>query len=101
LSKLLLDLRVPDKYDKATMADIIRQLCTQVNRLSEGTLSARYQAQASVPTSVAAAVGDVVWDSNVTVLGTVGSQYVRLGWICNVASQTAPTFQEIRVMTGT
>lgn len=104
MSKLVLDLKVPSDYNKATLADIIRTICQQVNQLSEGQITARYQAQASQPSSVPAAVGDIVWDSNATVRGSVApglaASYVRLGWVCTVGSPTAPTFQEIRVLTG-
>lgn len=88
--------RVPSEYNRATIADIIRSICGQVDSHSEGVIAARYQARASIPVSVAAAVGDIVWDSNATV--TNGT--VRLGWICNVSSPTAPTFQEVRVLAG-
>jgi hypothetical protein len=105
VSKLVLDLRVPNEYKRSDLADVIRAICNQVNTLSEGRITARYQAQASVPVSVAAAVGDVIWDSNATVRGSVApgvaASYVRLGWVCTVASPTAPTFQEMRVLTGT
>lgn len=104
MSKLLLDLKVPPDYRKADLTDIIRIICNQVNQLSEGRITARYQAQASVPSSVAAAVGDMVWDSNATVRPSVApgvaSSYVRLGWVCNVASPTNATWQEMRVLTG-
>jgi len=104
LSKLVLDLKVPTDYKKSDLADIIRTICNQVNLLSEGRITARYQAQASVPSSVSAAVGDCVWDSNATVRGSVApgvaSSYVRLGWICTVASPTNATWQEMRVLTG-
>jgi hypothetical protein len=104
LSKLLLDLRVPPEYKKSDLAEIIRVICGQVNRLSEGRISARYQAQVSVPSSVAAEVGDIVWDSNPTVLGSVApglaASYVRMGWVCTVESPTNATWQEIRVLTG-
>lgn len=94
MSKLYLDSKVPATYDKAVFASILRAVMNEVNPLAEGKIAGRYAAQVSMPTSVAAAVGDIVWDSNATV--TRGS--VRLGWICNVASLTAPTFQEIRVL---
>jgi hypothetical protein len=104
VSKLVLDLRVPDKYDRSALSEIIRAVCSQVNTLSEGRITARYQAQESVPTSVAAAVGDIIWDSNATVRASVApgiaASYVRLGWICNVESPTNATFQEMRVLTG-
>jgi len=101
----VLDLKVPHDYSQATLADIIRTICNQVNTLSEGKISARYQAQVSVPVSVGAGVGDFVWDSNTTVRGSVSpgnaASYVRLGWVCNVADPTNPTWQEMRVLTGT
>jgi hypothetical protein len=104
LSKLVLELKVGSKYDRQTFTDIIRQICQQVNKLSEGGITARYQAQVSVPVSVAAAVGDVVWDSNTTVRGSVApgvaASYVRTGWVCTVGSPTNATWQEMRVLTG-
>lgn len=103
MSKLVLDLKVPDKYNKATFADIIRAITAQVNSLSEGAIQARYQAQVSSPASVAAQVSDIVWDSNATVRGSVApgvaASYVRVGWICTVAGNPA-TWQEIRTLTG-
>ena len=104
MSKLVLEFRVPAEYNKQTLTDIIRAICTQVNMLSEGSISARYQAQISVPAgSVAAQVGDIVWDSNTTVRGSVApavaASYVRLGWVCTVAG-TPGTWQEIRVPNG-
>jgi hypothetical protein len=104
VGKLVLDLRVPTDYKKAELAEIVRAICGQVNTLSEGRISARYQAQVSVPVSVAAAVGDVVWDSNTTVRGSVApgvaSSYVRIGWVCTVGSPTNATWQEMRLLTG-
>ena len=105
MSKLFLEFQVPDKYDQSDFRDIISEITSQLNKLSEGRLSARYQAQASVPTTVVAhAVGDIVWDSNPTVIGSiapgVAANYVRLGWVC-VAPGTPGTLQEIRVAIGT
>lgn len=104
MSKLVLDLKVPNNYDRSALAEIIRAVCTQVNTLSEGRITARYQSQVSVPSSVAADVGDVIWDANATVRGSVApgvaSSYVRVGWICTVESPTNATWQEMRVLTG-
>jgi hypothetical protein len=104
LSKLVLELRVPNDYKKSDFTEIIRAICQQVNTLSEGRITAKYQAQSSVPSSVAAQVGDVTWDSNTTVRGSVApgvaSSYVRIGWICTVGSPTNATWQEMRVLTG-
>ena len=104
MSKLSLDNQVPPDYDRSNFALIMRAIMGQVNPLSEGRLAARYQAQASMPSSVAAAVGDVVFDSNCTVRGSVApgvaASYVRMGWVCTVASSTNATWQEMRVLTG-
>jgi hypothetical protein len=87
------------------MVRIIRAICQQENLHAEGRLAARYQAQESTPSSIAGAVGDIVWDSNCTVRGSVApgvaSSYVRLGWVCTVESPTNATWQEMRVLTGT
>ena len=101
MSKLLLDLRVPDKYDKATMADIIRQLCTQVNQLSEGGITARYQADTTTPagSAVAYVAGDMKWNKSPSELGSAGSKYVVLGWL-NVTAGSPGTFVEVRALTG-
>ena len=103
MSKLALEQQVPAQYDKAAISGIVRAITGQVNSLSEGALQARYQAQVSVPVSVAAGVGDIVWDSNTTVRGSVApgvaASYVRLGWVCTVAGNPA-TWQEIRTLTG-
>lgn len=104
MSKLVLDFKVPSAYDRSSFSEIIRAICSQVNTLSEGRISAKYQAQVSVPTSVAAAVGDMVWDSNTTVRGSVApgvaASYVRTGWVCTVESPTNATWVEMRVLTG-
>src|SRR3990167_10977945 len=106
MSKLVLELQVPDKYDKPTLARVIQAICYQVNLLSEGSITARYQAQASVPSSSAVAYvqGDMVWDSNPTVRASVApgvaSNYVRLGWL-SVAPGKPGTFVEVRTLTGT
>jgi hypothetical protein len=104
LSKLVLDLRVPVEYDRSKLAEIIRAICQQVNTLSEGRITARYQAQSSVPASVAAGVGDVVWNINPTVVGSVApgiaASFVNMGWVCTVESPTNATWQEMRVLTG-
>lgn len=106
MSKLVLDSKIPEKYDRATFADIFRAIQNQVNTLSESKRSAMYNAQASVPTSVAAAVsfavGDFIPDSNCTVRGAGGSQYVRRGWICvSPGTGATATFAEDRGLTGT
>ena len=86
------------------MTEIIRSICNQTNSLSEGRLAARYQAQASIPASVAASVGDVVWNSNPTVVngtvtGTLVGNYIVEKWICTVGDPSNATWKEVRVLT--
>lgn len=104
MSKLNLDGQVPPEYDRAVLAQLFRAIMNQANPLAEGRMVARYQAQVSVPSSVAAAVGDVVFDSNTTVRGSVApglaASYVRIGWVCTVSSPTNATWQELRLLTG-
>jgi hypothetical protein len=108
LSKLVLDLRVPNQYDKQVITDIIRAVCTQVNNLSEGKLSARYQAQTTHPStnaSVAYAKGDIVWNSDPTEIGSVAAgiaaKYVLAGWIVvNPGIGPNATWKDIRWLTG-
>ena len=105
MSRLVLDLVVPANYNRQAMQDIVRQLCQQVNQLSEGAIQARYSASTSAPSGSAVpyAVGDITWDSNATVRGSAGpgvaASYVRLGWVCTAAGSPG-THQEIRVLTG-
>jgi hypothetical protein len=106
VSKLVLDLKVPSEYKKTDFAEIIRAICNQVNTLSEGKLTARYNAQESMPSSVATAVsfavGDFIPDANCTVRGSAGSQYVRSGWrVVSPGTGATATFVEVRELTGT
>lgn len=100
LSSLNLGFQVPAKYDKNTLTDIIRAITNQVNRLSEGSISARYRAASAVPSGSAVSYvqGDIVWDSQATEQSTVGATYVRLGWVCT-QNGSPGTFKEMRVVT--
>lgn len=97
--------KVPTQYERQSITEIFRAIFTQTDTLAEGRIAGRYQAQVSVPTGTAIAynVGDIVWDSNTTVRGSVApgiaASYVRLGWVCTVAGNPG-TFQEMRVLTG-
>jgi hypothetical protein len=108
LSKLLLELLVPSRYDPQALTSIVRAVCLQVNQLSEGQITAKYNAQVSVPSgaSISYQVGDFIADSNQTVRGSVApglaASYVREGWICTSPGTGATaTFVEKRVLTGT
>lgn len=105
MSKLNLEFRVPAEYKKADLTEIVREICKVVNQVTDGRLTA-FNAQASVPATTAAAVsfavGDFIPDSNCTVRGVAGSQYVRVGWRCvSPGSGATATFVESRELTGT
>jgi len=80
------------------------KLCQQqLNRLSSGSISASTTATTAPPPPKSVtmyAQGDFIRNSNPTVLGTAGSRYVLIGWVC-VAGGTPGTWVESRTLTGT
>jgi len=76
-----------------------RQIAQQVNALSEGLILASYTALTAAPTSGTWMQGDRVKNKTPSELGTAGSKYVTLGWICTVAG-TPGTWLECRALTG-
>lgn len=76
-----------------------KEVAQQVNRLSEGALSASYTARSSVPTSGTWAQGDFIRNSAPSELGSAGSKYVITGWICTVAGNPG-TWVQSRNLTG-
>lgn len=101
MSKLASAVKLPETYRKSDLFKILTEIDSQVNGLSEGRVSSNYNAQTAIPTSsvVPYSKGDRIWKSNVTVQGTVGAQYVTVGWICT-ASGTPGTWVEMRTLTG-
>ncbi len=81
------------------LTQVLRNVATQVNQLSEGRIAARYTAQTSVPTTGTYQQGDFVTNSAPTELGTTPNKYVIEGWLC-VASGTPGTFVQKRFLTG-
>jgi hypothetical protein len=70
-----------------------------LNLLTDGRLAGTNNATAAAPTSGTHAQGDVVRNSAPTELGTAGSKYVVLGWIC-VVGGTPGTWLQTRTLTG-
>lgn len=105
MSRLSLELKVPAGYEKAAFSEIVRAICQQINVVSEGKITARYNAVTVAPSgsAVAYAPGDFVADINATVGASIGSgvplAYIRQGWI-NVAAGSPGTIQELRIPTG-
>lgn len=80
---------------------LIRELknhAQQVNAVSEGRLAGTYNAQSSVPTDGAYAVGDVVRNSAPAELGSTPNKYVVYGWMC--LDDSPLTFVQMRFLTG-
>lgn len=98
MSKLNLSLRTPDQYNKQSEFDFRQKVEQQVNALSEGRLSAKYNAMSSAPTTGDYAVGDFVPNSAPSELGIIGSKYVIEGWVCSSVSPLA--FWQKRFLTG-
>ena len=76
-----------------------REVASQVNSLSEGSVYATYNAATAPPTGGTYAQGDVIRNSAPVETGTVGSKYVVTGWIA-VAGGTPGTWVPMRTPTG-
>ncbi len=81
---------------------LIKEIGTQLNQLSEGQVVAAYNAATAAPTGSAVNYnqGDFIRNLTPTVLGTAGSQYTILGWVCTVAGAPG-TWVACRALTGT
>ena len=101
MPKLNLEQFVHQEYDRSLMTEMARQIEDAINRLSSGAIYQHYNATTSAPTgtTVAHSLGDFVKNATPTELGTAGSMYLVVGWLC-VASGTPGTFREARVLTG-
>lgn len=76
-----------------------KQVAQQVNALSEGRLSATYNAYTAAPTTGTWAKGDYIKNSNPAEAGVALSKYVVLGFVCTVAG-TPGTWLQCRALTG-
>jgi hypothetical protein len=88
-----------NEYNRGTVEDKFREVCNQLNGLSEGRIANRNNALASTPTAGTFKQGDFVANSTPSEAGTAGGKYIVTGWICTV-SGTPGTFKESRVLTG-
>jgi hypothetical protein len=96
--RLNLNNRVPPQYDLQTFAKILTDIQNQLNALSEGQLVGRYNATTSAPTAGTYAIGDIVYNSNPSELGSSPNKYILLAWMCTDDSPL--TFKELRCLTG-
>lgn len=79
--------------------DLLRRIAYQLNLLSEGAISAKYNALAAPPTSGKWARGDWVENSAPSELGATGAKYVVQGWRCTVSGEPG-TWMAARTLTG-
>ena len=91
--------KTPRKPVDADTGDWYRQVAQQVNNLSEGMISASYNALVAAPTTGTWAQGDFIKNRTPTELGAAASKYVVIGFIC-VASGTPGTWLQARTLTG-
>jgi hypothetical protein len=90
--------RIPREYNAQSFDAILVEMQNQINSLSEGMLTGRYNAQTSVPTTGTYNVGDIVYNATPSELGAPGSKYILLAWMCTVSDPL--TFRELRCLTG-
>lgn len=99
--KLNLNVNLPQVNSPTFISQLyvlFRAIAVQVNNLSDGLLTASYSS-ATAPTTGTHALGDYCKNSSPTELGTTGSKYIIVGWICT-AEGTPGTWQESRTLTG-
>ena len=71
----------------------------QINGISEGSITATYNAAAAAPTTGTWLKGDYIRNSAPAEAGAASSKYVILGWVCSV-SGTPGTWLQCRTLTG-
>lgn len=70
-----------------------------INLMTDGRLTGTNNAMPTAPLGGMYAIGDYVRNSTPSELGTAGSKYVVLGFLCTVGG-TPGTFVQARALTG-
>lgn len=78
---------------------LLRDICAQLNAITEGQCYAFHAAMTAAPTTGTYAVGDFILNSAPAEAGTAGSKYIVHGWRCTVAG-TPGTWLACRFLTG-
>lgn len=76
-----------------------REIARQVNALSEGSITAVYNAASAAPTTGTWARGDQIRNGAPAELGTAGVKFVVTHWLCTEAG-TPGTWVQARSLTG-
>lgn len=90
------------EYDKRISTEfyrLFRLIAIKVNGLASGSVAAFDGGGTAAPTTGTWAQGDRWRNSSPTELGTAGSKYVVVEWLC-VASGTPGTWVQVRTLTG-
>lgn len=94
---------VPESnYDRGlqqALMPLLRNAAIKVNQIGDGRIAGFDEVRVAAPTSGAWQQGDQVKNVAPAELGSPGSRYVLLGWVC-VVSGTPGTWQQMRVLTG-
>lgn len=87
---------------RQSLQDTLNKVVDQLNNLSDDKITANTSAYTAAPIgpNQPYTQGDFIKNVNVSVLGTAGSQYVILGWVC-VKSGAPGTWVQCRTLTGT
>lgn len=93
MSKLVIAQRLPVKYDRGLIQELVRLTEEQINSLAEGRIIARHAAVSAIPTSGNYSKGDIVWDS----APAITNGRIRLGWV-STTSGAPGTLSEINVL---
>ena len=90
---------VTDKNFHSGLIRLFRELARKIDLNSYGYMAGREGRGTAAPTTGTWALGDYVWNSNPSELGSVGSKYWIRGWVCLVAGEPG-TWEEDRGLTG-
>lgn len=82
-----------------TLQGIVSKIHQKLNALAGGRIVSHDSATTAAPTSGTWAAGDYVRNTAPAELGTAGSKYVIMGWVC-VSGGTPGTWKDSRTLTG-
>jgi hypothetical protein len=81
------------------LTELFASFGSQLNALSEGEISAVYNARTAPPTTGKHKRGTVLRNSDPTETGTAPNTYVVYGWLCTVDGEPG-TWEALNVPTG-
>lgn len=106
MAKVQTDPRLPNARSQNFRIELLyqvdrlfRSITQQLNLLTEGRVSAVYNAYTAAPTTGKHNKGDFVRNSEPSELGSASSKYVIIGWVCVTAGEPG-TWVQCRCLTG-